>query len=322
MNGRYIKQGRSVRLEVTRAGRSRLEVSEHGEATEDGRTFVARSAAPASGVRKPAASVLASIETQLLAALPPTVSIERMTAVTGTAKHRFAPSGLPEREWSESHIRLHASLVHRERAARVLVDLGGARWTEQHSAWLARVAAALGQLDGGGPLRSWKVLRLGSSIAAALWPELLVALLEHPGAGSRLALSQRRHDVFRLDGFGDPIAEVPLSGAGVVSPAHWPNFFRPTYRVRPVRAAFHLGATLPPSNERPDADAVALLAPIRVHRSVVNLELLATDRNVSFALPVVIGVERLASSLFAGAQKEMWFPYAAGSWGGAVLLAP
>ena len=81
-----------------------------------------------------------------------------------------------------------------------------------------------------------------------------------------------------------------------------PNWYRPSYRVRPVRMPFHLRAK-PFGTIDNDAPAgIALVGPRRV--------LLDDGRIVSIDL----------QNIAAAGEPALWYPYGAGSFGAELML--
>jgi hypothetical protein len=108
-----------------------------------------------------------------------------------------------------------------------------------------------------------------------------------------------------IDGSGLEIAEHP------VEHQPWPNWYRPSYRARPVRAPFNV--RIEPTGEdsgEPHPVAVALLG----GSSVSRLRFLVDDRSQSW---IVEG--RLAALRLAGPPGE-WFPHGAGVFGADALI--
>lgn len=207
--------------------------------------------------------------------VPDGVRIERLIVTRGVAEQAYG-----EKRWSEESERVHVALVRD--ATRVLVD---------GVADVALVAEALTRLapEREAPPR----LRLAPNVTAALIPSLLdlappnVALIQTAGG---------------IDGKGEPIVEA--SG-------DWPNWYRPSYRVRPVRMPLNVRiecAVTEIDRERPRA--VALLAPVRG----ATLRVLVDDGRVAY--PAVVRVTRID----AVAEARRWYPYGAGSFGAEMML--
>ncbi len=102
-----------------------------------------------------------------------------------------------------------------------------------------------------------------------------------------------------VDGYGNPITETSAS------------FYRPSYRVRPVRMLFNLA--LDHAQTAIDEDlprAVALLAPA----TGIEIRVLIEDKTRVYASAVrVAKIEAVATS-------RVWYPYGAGSFGAEMML--
>jgi len=292
----YRKRGETVRWE----NGTRIRVTESGVAYEEGARFVCEpvwSAATSSPLSLPAepASVPPATSVQLRGTLAgfagsqsgdevtalhtSGVVVERLIAVEGVAEHEYG-----DRTWSEHTQRLHVALTHnRERA---LIDQASFDTTH-----IERVAAAFARA--GAEREAPPRLRLHAGIAAALLPVLLelappnVRIIQTAGG---------------IDGKGEDIVEATKE---------WPNWYRPSYRVRPVRAPLNLrlecGVTAI-DESRPIA--IALLAPI----SGLTLRVLVEDGDRAY--PSAVRVTRID----AVSGERVWYPYAAGSFGAEMML--
>jgi hypothetical protein len=108
-----------------------------------------------------------------------------------------------------------------------------------------------------------------------------------------------------IDGKGQHIAEWDAA----VRP--WPNWYRPSYRTRPVRGPLNVRAVCDVSQV--DAElpvAVAVLAPV----SGLVLNVLIADRGEVY--PAAVRITRID----AVGQPERWYPYGAGSFGAEMML--
>jgi len=102
-----------------------------------------------------------------------------------------------------------------------------------------------------------------------------------------------------------PVIEQRLTSAP------WPNWYRPSYRTRPVRMPLHLRAVAASDDIDSSApEAVALLAPVAGN----VLHVLCVDGDVVF--PTTIAVERV----LAARPADRWYPYAGGSFGAEMLV--
>lgn len=273
----YRKRGSAFRYENGYTVR----VVECGEALEDGESFRCEPVegeplGPVAGVDVEA--TVAAIE----ALAPPPLLIERLIVSDGVAEHELAG-----KRWSERSRRLHLSLAIGR--TRVLIDQGDFDLDA-----LRRVAELLPRMrdERTAPSR----IRLAPAVTAALLPSLLgiappnVQILQSEGG---------------IDGKGQHIAEWDAS----VPP--WPNWYRPSYRGRPVRGPLNLRAVCDVAQV--DADlpvALAMLAPID---GLVLRVLVADGKDV---YPATVRVTRID----AVGQPERWYPYAAGSFGAEMML--
>jgi hypothetical protein len=163
---------------------------------------------------------------------------------------------------------------------RALVDLA-------EFASVIDIATALARIAGE---RKIGRLRLAPNVAATLLPSLigLIDLEQMPA---------------EHDGYGEPIARIRVSDR---TP---PNVYRPSYRIRPVRAWHNLRAI--PFGEMEDAPrAIALLAPPEQRQ----LRVLCVDGESAFAAEVNVREIR------AVGESENWYPYAAGAFGAEMML--
>jgi hypothetical protein len=270
----YRKSGSVVRWE----NGTLVRVTERGIAIEDGELFECR---PEPGEALPLldpASVLDAVRAVQLAA--GSIDIERLIVSDGIAEHQYG-----DRRWNERTRRIHLSLLRGR--TRALVDLG-----TFETEGVARVAEALSRLDEeerDAPPR----LRLAPNVTAAVLPSLVgiappnVRLLQTAGG---------------IDGRGEEIVEA-ASG--------WPNSYRPSYRVRPLRMPLHLRLECDVTTiERDRPVAVALLAPV----DRLTLRVLVDDGRRSF--PATVRVTRID----AVASERIWYPYGGGSFGAEMML--
>lgn len=210
-------------------------------------------------------------------AIPDSVRIERLLLTHGIAEHEF--NGIT---WTEETRRIHLSLVRGR--IRALVD---------HVDDVRPVAEALALCDDDADRPPPALLRLAPAVTAALLPSL-VGL-----APPNVALRQTGGGI---DGKGNEIVDT----AGP-----WPNWFRPSYRIRPVRMPLNL--RLECEVKAVDRDrplAVALLAPV----DGLVLRVLVLDGNWSY--PATVRVTRID----AVGEPVRWYPYAGGSFGAEMML--
>jgi hypothetical protein len=277
----YRKWGRVVRYEngVT------VRVEEAGEASDNEGVFSARPA-------QTRVSVPHTSEDSILSRSAPRVDayvaqtllsvraliVERLIVSAGTAQHET--SGVT---WTEETQRVHLSLINPP--LRVLIDLASF-----DIAIIETIAAALAHA--GAEKKSPSRLRLAPNVSAALLPSLIAELaMEQAGGG--------------LDGKGRPIEMRAVTS----DPP--PNWYRPGYAVRPVRAWLNLRALPFGSIDAGAPLAVALLAPV----DGTTLRVLCVDGDDVF--PSTVDATRIAA---VSRDTPTWYPYAAGSFGAEMML--
>jgi hypothetical protein len=201
-------------------------------------------------------------------------NIERMVVSEGIAEHEYG-----HRRWRESTRRVHLSLTHGTH--RVLLDLA------HFDADVAPIVRALSNV---GTARELDHVRLAPNVSAALLPSLIGTIeMEQVAAG--------------CDGYGEPIERRPVAGAP-------PNWYRPSYRIRPLRAWHNLRALPFGSVDEELPRAIALLAP----PGSATLQLLCVQGEEAFAASVNMTTVR------AVGEAGEWYPYAAGAFGAEMLL--
>jgi hypothetical protein len=252
---------------------TRIEVRECGVAREDGELFAC---APD---RDDAPPLAAPDFDPPRFELPSNVRIERSLFMQGVAEHQYGDA-----RWSDETRRAHIALT-RDRM-RGLIDQ--ATFDVSH---IERVARALARAEGERepPPR----LLLAPNVTAALLPSLAGI------APPNVRLVQTAGGV---DGYGKPIIEAE---------GEWPNAYRPSYRVRPVRTPMNLRlecAVTTIGEDRPIA--IALLAPV----AHLTLRVLVEDGARVYATTVRI------TRIDAVAQERTWYPYGAGSFGAEMML--
>jgi hypothetical protein len=208
------------------------------------------------------------------------VEIERLIIIDGIADHEYG-----DRAWSDETQRIHLSLLHAR--TRALLDLASFDLTD-----VRRVAAALAKSDGierPAPSR----LRIAQNVTAALVPFALPNVRIVQTAGG-------------VDGYGEPILE---------SAGPWPNVYRPSYRVRPVRMPLRLRIECEATEIDPNLPvAVALTASPVLEDGVLLVPALIDDGARVF--PSTIRIERIAAVAAPGAL----YPYGGGSFGAEMML--
>jgi hypothetical protein len=275
----YQKIGRVVRYESGRIVR----VSESGEAVEDGAVFTCKP----SGARIDLPEIdadavrLAAMEVDAVAGKG--LSVERCVLTEGVARHVFGAA-----QWTDKTRRVHVSLAAGR--LRALIDRG-----DFDLSGLGTVARALANArdERAAPQR----LRIAASMGAALIPSLIGT------APPNITLMQSAGGV---DGKGLAIEEITLS----LPP--WPNWFRPSYRVRPAKWPLNVAAapTLPSAENEALPEAIALLAPV----DGLTLRVLIVDGKDSY--PSTVRVTRIESV----GPRQQWYPYGAGSFGAEMVL--
>lgn len=271
----YRKWGRVVRYEkgVT------IHVEEAGEASETDGVFLARPAHTSVSVphASEATPTVDSFVARILLSVRPS-AIERLIVSAGIAQHET--NGVT---WTEESRRVHAALINPP--LRALIDLASFDGTI-----IETIAAALARAgdERAAPSR----IRLAPNVSAALLPALAGELaMEQTGGG--------------FDGKGQPIETRAVTS----DPP--PNWYRPGYAVRPVRAWLNIRA-LPFGRIDPDAPlAIALLEP--VHGT--SLRVLCVDGGDVF--PTTVDASHVAAISRAA---PVWHPYAAGSFGVETML--
>ncbi|HUP47432.1 MAG TPA: hypothetical protein VNA04_01435 [Thermoanaerobaculia bacterium] len=268
----YRKRGSIVRYE----NGVLVRVREAGRAVEEGAFF---RCTPAPGTaplpEKDAGDVLDAVR-RIESVVSAPLRIERLIVTDGSAEHE-----LGERRWSDKTGRIHLSIVHR--AWRVLIDEGSLE-----GGGIESIAGAFARLEGEreAPPR----LRLAPRVTAALTPSLFG--VDPPN----VRLEQVAGGV---DGKGEPI--------GAVAAPPWPNWYRPSYRVRPQRTALNVAVRCSVSViEEGLPQAIAVLEPPRG----LDMRLLCVDGGHVFITTVrVVRIEAVA-------EPSAWYPFAAGVWAG------
>lgn len=204
------------------------------------------------------------------------LGVERLTVSDGVAFHSFG-----EETWTEATRRVHVSV---ERAPyRALLDLASF-----NTPLIERVANALRDVRGerDAPAR----IRLAAHVGAAFMPHLIGALPMQQWAAPH-------------DGKGAWAANVPVAGEP-------PNWFRPSYRVRPLRAWLNLRAEAFGTIDGDLPEAVALLAPVHGR----TLRILCRYRDAVYATTLDAG------RVLAAAPAADWYPYGGGSFGAELVV--
>jgi hypothetical protein len=214
--------------------------------------------------------------------IKPPLAIERLVVSEGIADHEFG-----DRRWRETTRRVHLSIARPPH--RAIIDLGDFDLSDVQS-----IASAF--RTAGGERDAPPRIRLAPNVSAALLPSLVGI------APPNLRLTQTAGGT---DGKGQPIDACDLTALP------WPNWYRPSYRSRPVRAPFHLRATCDVTEIDDDLTrGIALLAP----PEGLTLRVLCIRDGQAF--PATVRVSRID----AIAPASRWYPYGAGSFGSEMML--
>jgi hypothetical protein len=275
----YRKFGRTLRYEDGTIVRS----DEAGEAIEDAQTFTCRPIAHS--VELPPIDGRAIDETvsEIHSIVRAPLKIERLIVSEGIAEHQFG-----ERRWRETTRRVHVALTFG--TLRALIDLGDFELEDVRvvAGALARAVRAEARTH------TEARIRLAPNVSAALLPALIGV------APPNIQLMQTAGG---FDGKGASIETCDISSA--------PNWYRPSYRARPVRAPFSLRASCDATEVSEDLPrAIALLAPIeRLTMSVLCVR-------GATVFPATVRVVRID----AVSDAVRWYPYGAGSFGAEMML--
>jgi hypothetical protein len=265
----YRKRGRVIRREREHLVR----VSEAGEAVGDGATF---SVKPLEEAHLPEidSTVVNGAARAIEALIEPPLVLERLIVSEGYAEHDCNGA-----KWSESTRRVHVAIARPP--IRAIIDLA-----DFSLEVVRRVVDALRRADG--EREAPRHVRLAAHVGAALLPSLIGA--------ENLEQTAAAHD-----GKGRPIERRR------VTKSQPPNWFRPSYRARPVRAWFHLLAIRRGEVDRTLPEAIALLAPIENR----TIHILCQDgRAATIDSSRIVAIE----------PEETWYPYAAGAFGAEIML--
>ena len=218
---------------------------------------------------------------QILLSVPPS-AVERLIVSAGIARHET--NGVT---WTEASRRVHVALVNVfiKRPLRVLIDLASF-----DIALIETIAAALASAgdERAAPTR----IRLAPNVSAALLPALAGELaMEQAGGG--------------FDGKGQPVETRAVTS----DPP--PNWYRPGYAVRPVRAWLNIRALPFGSIDSSAPMAVALLAPV----DGTTLRVLCVDGDAVF--PTTLDATHIAA---VSHGEPTWYPHAGGSFGVEMML--
>lgn len=316
MKETYTKRGTSVRIERSGRSISTVVTREHGIATRERGHFRAESRGKRALAFAPDVAGATDVARRLAALEGDGVGIERLTVVAGLAEHLLEGDD-PAAAWTEEIARVHLSLVNRDRALRVDVDLG-ATSPGTLPLHVAMEAADALRLPDAAPSPPDGAVELSPSVAAALWR----FVAEHPAlvAGSRLRITQSTHPAWPFDGVGTRIK------AGEIAVASAASLYRPSYRMAPAPSWFHVSAALgrragpTRSRRHRGARAVALLRPFRLTRTAVSARVLVTTGGASTSAELDIPRDTFASAFVRMTGDAIWFPLEAGAWGRATSI--
>ena len=270
----YRKWGCVVRYENGKT----IRVEEAGEATDDGTVFRASPLGSRVELPEPDAEAVRQFRAAALGGLRSTITIERLIVSAGVARHET--NGVT---WMEESQRVHLSLV--KPPLRVLIDL--ASFDRDAVGTIAGALARTGDAREA-PSR----VRLAPNVSAALLPSLI----------GELALEQRGGG---FDGKGQAI-ETRAVTAGPP-----PNWFRPSYSIRPCRAWLNLCALPFGAIDRRVPRAIALLAPV----AGTTLRVLCVEGDDIF--PTTLEATHVAA---VSPDVPIWYPYETGSFGVEMML--
>ncbi|MDQ6800240.1 MAG: hypothetical protein M3041_05320 [Acidobacteriota bacterium] len=249
-------------------------VDEAGEAIEAEGVFRTRALGEDVGLQAPDTAAVEEAAREIESIVAPPMSIERLLVSEGIVRHQ-----LGDRTWSDTARRVHISVAHGP--LRAIFDFAEFRFDTLRSG-VAALARA------GKERKPPKRIRLAEHVGAALLGFAPVAKLQSAAAH---------------DGKGDAIIEQPA----VHEP---PNWFRPSYRIRPRRAWFHLRVVPFGVVENDLPEAVALLAPV----SPRELRVLCVERRAVY--PTTIPLRPIN----AAKPTATWYPYGAGAFGAELIL--
>jgi hypothetical protein len=282
MTGTYRKWGRVVRYE----NGTTIRVEEAGEASEKDGVFRATPITPRRAQLRWAELPWVasgdddegSAQRSWALQMPDSVTVERLIVSAGIAQHET--NGVT---WTEESQRVHISLINPP--LRVLIDLASF-----DAAIIGKIAGALARV--GNERAAPSPLRLAPNVSAALLPSLI----------GELAMEQRGGG---FDGKGQVIETRAVTS----DPP--PNWYRPGYAIRPIRAWLNICALPFGSIDKSAPLAVALLAPV----DGTMLHVLCIDGDDVF--PAIIEANRIAA---VSRDQPEWYPYPAGSSGVEMML--
>jgi hypothetical protein len=250
-------------------------VDEAGEAIDGAGVFRTRAIEQTVDLPVPDAESVDAAAREIESIVKPPLILERLFVSEGIVAHEC--DGL---QWKETSRRVHIAIARPP--IRALIHFAEFRFDV-----VRRIAAAL--LRSGGQRDAPRRVRLAEHVGAALLP---------------LAKVAKRQSEAPHDGKGRPIAGRPIASERP------PNWFRPSYRLRPRRAWFHVRVE---AFERIDPEvpqAIALLAPIG--ERVIRVLCIDGDR----VFPTAVQIRRIV----AACPTSTWYPYGAGAFGAEMML--
>jgi len=282
MTERYRKWGRVVRLERD----SLISADEAGEAIEDGELFTARPLGENVDLQLPVGDVEA-FASEVRACVPESVELERLIVSAGVADHEFGSV-----RWRERTARAHVALVNRSRRLRVTLDLGA----ESCAGIALRDVRVVGE----------GLARVSTHAAA---PPLMV--IAPYAASAMLPMLVNVEGITLIQSAGGRDGKGARIEERVISDAPFPNWFRPSYRVRPVRLPFHLRADATAAAADWPVPRVIAITGVRGH---CDFDVLCDDGERVFE--TVIAIDRVR----AVGPPAGWYPHGAGVFGSELLL--
>lgn len=299
-----------------------LQTAEYGEATIGHGVFRARTLSSTAEPQVLDPSTVETSSTAIEALIEQEVMLERATLLEGIANHWWT-DGECERTWRESNARAQVTILHPERRIRCAMSLGGAHLEKLDLSPLAAAIEALTAPEWMPCPSELLDVTLEPVVTAELWPALLGMIdrlreKRRPG-NEGLEIRQGTHPDFSVDGIGQSIQRGSLSELN--APAAFPGVFRPSYRIRPVRAPFHLeSAGLRRASVTPELRVVAGLSGFSTGAGMLSLPVLCTAGPVSFTGTISMTLEEWLERMSVPDAESQWFPVGAGSHGRRVVI--
>lgn len=301
----YIKEGRSLRLEIENDALHELSLRERGKATEGEGMFESVTLEGQPRVDPSEIVTIPSDLTTLLQDMRP--DLERATLVTGAAHHDVVLPG-QHKTWRDTTVRLHASVTNRDGAIRCELDRGNTEFDDRWITELLELRQSMASYRPGRRISTPVCLEpeVSAAVIASIW-------LSNHRSGPSLAQVPRSGE---LDGYGRLVEERDIESDR--ASATW---FRPSYRTPPrqIPHGLDLADPLSGGDDAPDSRALALLAPPRVIGNVVHLSCLVQTDEGSAGARLEIELTRWSRQIRAVGGREQWFPFLAGVWGRRLL---